>query len=233
MATPETGLKPFIDIMIVAEKLEIPTASFNKFMLKKLTFMARDYLVDLDTVKDIFYSGNPEIYELGLQEIAATSIFSHWYDYKLDGEEHDDYMCRLTEMRENITELDQLLHKAVEEKDAWLKAKRQERREKQSSEEAGGGGWGATEGGDNADSGTADAPAFASDDSWANQGAATSTEDWANKGATATNEWDKADAAPASAPGWAADDGATSGDWAEEMSDNIQPVPAVTVGGGW
>lgn len=203
MATPETGLKPFIDIMIVAEKLKIPTASFNKFMVKKLTFMARDYLIDLPTVSRIFDSGNAEVYDLGLQEVAAASIFSHWYDYKLEDPEFDDYMEELTEMRKNIVELDDALHKALEDKDAWLKNKRQERRDKQAEEAASGSGWGNTDG-DNAE-----ASGFGVDSSWGNAAEASGSggngdwadttevpaisggDDWANEVPTTTNEWDK------------------------------------------
>lgn len=202
MATPETGLKPFIDIVIVAAKLKIPTASFNKFMVKKLTFMARDYLIDLPTVSRIFDSGNAEVYELGLQEVAATSIFSHWYDYKLDGPEYDDYMEELTEMRENILELDEALHKAVEDKDAWLKNKRQERREKQ-AEEAAGGGW------NNSNGDSAEASGFGTNSDWANGAEAAGSAgngdwaetaeapavggggDWVNEVPVTTSEWDK------------------------------------------
>lgn len=234
---PETGLKPLIDIMLVAEKLKIPTASFNKFMLKKMTPLARDYLIDLPTVSRIFDSGDAEMYDLGLQEVAATSIFSHWYDYKLDSPEYDDYMCELSDMRVNIPELDEALHKAVADKDAWLKNKRQERRERQAAEEAGGsgGGWGATDGG-NADAGFGENPSFGGgDESWMNQGAGASTDDWMNQAANTTNEWEKVDAASDTTPSWAVEDPPTpaGGDWADEMNSSVKPLPTVVSASDW
>lgn len=232
MADDKTGLKPFIEIMLVAAKLKIPTASFNKFMLKKLLPLARDYLIDLPTVSRIFDSGDVEIYDLGLQEIAATSIFSHWYDFKLDAPEYEDYMCQLSDMRENIPELDDALHKAVDNKDAWLKNKRAERREKQAAEEAGG-GWGATDG-DFADANaTENAGSGGGDNAWINQGAAASCDDWLNQGATTTNNWDKPAAAPDPAAGWAVDNPPAGGDWADEMNDSVRPLPSITTSGDW
>lgn len=218
--------------MLVAQKLEIPTASFNKFILKKITPLAREYLIDLPTVRRIFDSHDIEMFELGLQELAATSIFSHWYDYKLDAPEYDDYMCELAEMRENIPDLDEALHKAVRDKDEWLKVKRQERREKQAAEEAGGEGWGET--GTGNEFGAAEAPSFdGGDGSW-NEGAAASTDDWVGQATTSTNDWEKNDTAPASAPSWAVDDSATpaGGDWADEMNGDVKSVP-VASSGGW
>lgn len=235
LATSERGLQPIIDIMLVAEKLKIPTASFNKFLLKKMTTIARDYLIDLETVSRIFDSGDTGIYNLGLQDVAATSIFSHWYDYKLDAPEYDDYMCDLCEMRENIPELDAALHKAVQEKNEFLRKKRQERLEKQAVDQAGGEWENANEKSVENDKHGADGNPYAGggDHSWADR--ATAGADWSNKGALSKGDWDKNDYAPVA--DWTGGDtgatSATSGDWADEVNDSFRPVPSVSAGGEW
>lgn len=239
MFEPDTGLQSFINIMLIANKLKIPHASFNKFMVKKMTPLARDFLIDLPTVSRIFDSGDSEMYELGLQEIAATSIFSHWYDYKLDAEEYDEYMSELADMRANIPELDDALHKAVADKDAWLKTKRQERREKQAAEEAGGdagGFYGAGEG-DTATAGDHSALGTGAGEDWAHDATATATDDWVSQvAATAsTKEWEKTDGTIRNdTPSWAVDRPSTaaSDDWASETSAAIDPIPSSTAGGG-
>lgn len=210
--TEESGIQPCIDIMIVANKLKIPTASFNKFIIKKLLPLARNNLIKLDAVKLIFDSAS-DVYDLGLQEVAVESIFKHWYDYKLDGEEYDEYMEELGEMRKCMPELDEALHKAVEDKDAWLKGKRAERAEAKAAEEAGGAGGAGGEGWGSAtdDGGFGAVTPADGGDSWAGQNADASIGDWEKEGAGA----------------------GTGGDWADEVNDGFKPVPIVVASGDW
>lgn len=211
--------------MLAAQKLKIPTASFNKFMVKKLTPLAREYLLDLPTVSRIFDSGDTDIYALDLHEVAATSIFSHWYDYKLEAEEFDDYMCDLTDMRENIPELDAALHKAVEDKDAFLKKRREEKREKQAAEQSGGGG-----GWETNNSGPGGSADFGGGDDFNTAGAGDDSA-WINQGSgRGTGDWDTTTTAVASPQEWEKKETVGSGDWADEVNDHI---PIASADDGW
>jgi len=252
LITDETGMTPFIDALVVAHKLQIPHASFGKFMVRKLLPLARDHLVDLETVGRAYDSGDEVFNELDIREVCVKSIFEHWFAWKLDGDEEwkIDYMCTLAEMREHMKDLDADLHKAVEDKNQWLKDMKKKRREQdqQNSEEAGadGGndGWGDKNAGAAADGG---------DTAWANQDTVISGEsaDWMNNNAGAggvTGEWAaEGDAVPTNgANDWAggtnkiAEREPVGGDWADDMNahasdqgaQSFNPVP-IAAGGGW
>jgi hypothetical protein len=237
----KTGMKPFIDAMVVAHKLQIPYASFGKFMVRKLIPLARDHLVDLDTVRKAYDSGDEVFNELDIRELCVKSIFEHWFAWKLDGDEEWklDYMCTLEEMRKDMPDLDGDLHKAVDDKNQWLTESRKKRREQeqQANEEAGAGG--DADGGNNAWAGYgAEAAAGGSgEDAWANQGVAASGggEDWMNN--------NSADAAVVQGQSDWAGEGDTSADpgtginWADDMNADSQPAqnftPAPIAAGGW
>lgn len=251
-------MKPFIDAMVVANKLQVPHASFGKFMVRKLLPLARDHLIDLQTVRRAYDSGDEVFNELDIREVCVKSIFEHWFAWKLDGDEAEkiDYMCTLAEMRENIPELDADLHKAVDDKDEWLKGAKKRRQEKdqQNSDEAGTGG---AEGGNDDWAAHNAGAAGGGEDAWANPqaGASDGGNDWMNENAgdgAATGGWAaEGHAGPAKGPiDWAGDvdnsandgfgGGGGSGNWADDMNDNdvsqstqnFNPAP-IPAGGGW
>ena len=240
-------MKPFIDAMIIAYKLQIPHASFGKFLVRKLLPLAREYLISLETVRKAYDTGDEVYNELDIREICVKSVFEHWFAWKLDGNEDWklDYMCELAEMRENIPELHKDLRKAVDDKDAYLKEskkKRQQERELQNSGEAGKAG---ETGGDGCNDGWADpsigAAGGGGEDTWANAGIGSSggDADWTKDGAAAkgSNDWaDEVNHSVSNASG----DGGGSGNWADDMNEDgfgqttqtFNPAP-VPVTGGW
>lgn len=247
-------MKPFIDAMVVAHKLQIPHASFGKFMVRKLLPLARDHLVDLDTVRRAYDSGDDVFNELDLREVCVKSIFEHWFAWKLDGDEEwkIDYMCALAEMREHMEDLDKDLHKAVDDKNQWLKDMKKKRREQDQQNSDGAGGEGGKDGwGDN----NADIAAVtaAGDGAWANQGAGVGSggADWMNNNAGTdgvTGEWAaEGGSAPANEVNdWAgrsnkfAEREPAGGDWADDMNahasggsaQSFTPAPIAT-GSAW
>ncbi|KAK5951858.1 hypothetical protein OHC33_007151 [Knufia fluminis] len=255
----ETGMKPFIDAMVVANKLQISHASFGKFMVRKLLPLARDHLIDLETVRRAYDTGDDVFNELDIREVCVKSIFEHWYSWKLDGDDEAkvDYMCTLYDMRQDIPVLNDELNKAYEDKNQWLKdmrKKRQEARDQENNDEAAA-GTGAGDGND----GWADQNTGATgggDDSWMNQAAGTSGggDDWMNNDTAATGataEW-AAEPDTGGAKGgndWAggAGDSTTNdfgsggggGSWADEMQDGVgqaaqsfNPAP-IAAGNAW
>lgn len=245
-------MKPFIDAMVVAHKLQIPRASFGKFMVRKLLPLARDYLIDLDTVRKAYDTGDGVYNELDIRELCVKSIFEHWFAWKLDGDEESKlgYMCELGEMRENIPELDSDLHKAVEDKDTYLKESKKKRQQDQDQQNSADSGVGGADGGNDgwADHST-DAAIGGGENSWADADATSGGgADWMNNGAT--GEWAAEGGTSLSKGGndWAGeadrpvnisfDDGVGSGNWADDMNgDSCDPItqsfnPA-PVSGGW
>lgn len=206
--------------MVVAHKLKIPKASFNKFFIRKLQPLARQYLVDLDTVARIYDTLDEEYNDLDLREIAVTSIFDHWYNYKLDDEAHLDYMCKLEEMREGIKDLEDDLHKAVEDKNVWLKEMREKKKATRATEGAGAAG-------DDGFGATGTGIGVGSDWDTAGAGAATTgvDENWANAGGDGGKKsaWDQSDLP--------VDGGST--DWADEANTQASFNPAPVTAGGW
>lgn len=67
-----------VDIMKAAKALDIPYASFNKFIVKKLERWSRDFLVDFELIEPV-YKGDKSIDDLGLKDVVAKSIFENWY----------------------------------------------------------------------------------------------------------------------------------------------------------
>ena len=70
-----------VDIMKAAKALDIPYASFNKFIVKKLERWSRDFLVDFELIQPV-YKGDKSIDDLGLKDVVAKSIFENWYVFE-------------------------------------------------------------------------------------------------------------------------------------------------------
>lgn len=208
----EDGLGPIINILRAAQKLRVPYDSFQKFVIKQMMPLSRKYLIRLDLVKKIYdptseYAAFPE-----LQGVAWTSIFDHWYMYKLESEEWDDYMEELSDLRLAIEQLDDDLKVAIEKKDDALKAARERKRAKDVGEDNAGrdGGWNNTESEAFGGGGVTDYNACAQ-----------------NAAGVTTNDYDMG----------AQNDASGNGDWAEEMNNDYQhnsgfdPAPAPPAGG--
>lgn len=201
------GIKPVVEGMLVAQKLRIPHASFNKFIIRKLKDQAKNFVVDLETVARAYDDGDEEYKALQLREVCTNSIFENWYSYVLEEEKYDEYMYKLTTLRENIPALDEDLHAKVDEKDAALKAAKERRKNKDGDAAAGMGG------GDGRTNGFAEDFSAGSNgqDRLANEqaGAATGGEDWQNSGV-----------AQQKTGYWADEDirGDGGGDWGDEAA---------------
>lgn len=63
-----------------------------------------------------------------MRALAAYVIFEAWYDWTLEAEEHDNYMARLQKMREDKSALDDDINALVQDKDEFIKRKREERK---------------------------------------------------------------------------------------------------------
>jgi len=183
--------------------------------------LSRKYLIELDRVEKIYFDANSEYAAFPeLQEVAWTSIFDHWYMYKLEGEEWDEYMGKLDDLRNKIGQLDHDLKEAITKKDEALKAARERKRAKDAGEEnntttgddGNGGGWRHTgdenSGGDGG--GSADWAVQTGSDDYGG-----GNDDWATKAADnpTTNEWDT---------GAHHDTDNSGGNWAEEMNNDHQ-----------
>ena len=140
LITEDNNYKLLILVLKAANKLEIPDASFGKFIFKKCKDLARDHLVDLDLVRVAYDPLDPEeigeAAQNGLRELFVKSIFDYWYNYKLETEEYADYMCTLYDKRQGFPELDQDLVNAVKDKDEFLKGARERRAAKKAEEDA-------------------------------------------------------------------------------------------------
>lgn len=220
LVTPERGFQPLVELLKAANKLKVPHASFGKFLLLKAKNQARENLVSLDAIKQVYDTADQDrddqgIY--GLREVFAQSVFSHWYDFKLEEEEYDEYMAELQLMRENIKDLHEDIERAVQDKNDFIKSRRDKKRAEREAEAAGGdNGFGG--GYENAFSGAANG--------WENQNTSAGEGGWDNAGAAASgagNNWDQGASAGNE------DSGGQGGDWADEMNHG-QPVPAAT---GW
>lgn len=199
-------------------------------LLKKLLPLSRKAIIPLDLVRQIFDSFSP-LNALGLQEVAATSIFEAWYTWKLEEDCYDEYMYELTDLRDGIPELDQCLHEAVEKKDAWIKERREKkRREREEAEtstgEHGGGDWSVSGEVVDTSAGTGYAGVGVSD--WDNDRQYSAEMlDCTNRSKIAAHgaykgDWMAEEAIKASEQGtWAGQKNDTSsGTWADEMNDD-------------
>ncbi|KAK5084511.1 hypothetical protein LTR05_005588 [Lithohypha guttulata] len=198
LITEEKGFQPLIQAMTAAHKLKIPEASFAKFILKQAKNAAKHCLVDLELVKQAYDPIDPSGFDaLGLREVFVQSIFNCWYNYKLDGEEFDEYMAELTDLRHNIPDLDEDLHSAVHERDKFLKAMRERKKAKLAEAENG-----VIEGADDLGGGR---------DEWAGQDASAGDgAEWDNGGGNADNFGTGA-----------------SNEWADEVNKDLVPAPSV------
>lgn len=219
--------------MWAARKLKIPEASFGKFIIKKSRDSAKQHLPSIELVRkayDNFPEGEDEVAMLGpvLRELFVYSIFDHWYNYKLDAEEYDEYMEKLGIARQDIPQLDEDLQAAVVDKDNFILAAREKRRNR----DAGGNGTATST--DNFGSG-------GGDDGWpAETQKAVGANDW-NQPAVGlrdgTNTWDQPATTSANnafneweyTPAGAVADSLGAGpvDWADEVNDsnNFNPAP--------
>lgn len=121
---------------MIAGRLKIPWASFGRFLIKHYVREARNHVIDLDLVRDMYDELNPDFKTIpAIRELAYTSIFEAWYNFKIDTDEYADYCCELSDLRDRFPELDNDLHAAVTAKKEFLIASRLKRQQKREKEE--------------------------------------------------------------------------------------------------
>lgn len=121
---------------MIAGRLKIPWASFGRFLIKHYVREARKHVIDLDLVRDMYDELNLDFKTIpAIRELAYTSIFEAWYNFKLDTYEYGDYCCELSDLRDRFPELDNDLHAAVTAKKDFLIASRLKRQQKREEEE--------------------------------------------------------------------------------------------------
>lgn len=120
-----------IDIILLANKLKIPEMSLQAHLKKAAIKYARKSLIDTEHIVLIHdetadeYLGESE----PLREAAAASVFEAWWSRVLDEPEYDEYCSYLEQLRVKFPKLDEDINKRFDDKQEYIKKKREEKRQ--------------------------------------------------------------------------------------------------------
>lgn len=137
----DNPLHLLLDVITVADLLQIPEMSLQAQLKKAAIRYARHSLIDIEYIERIYDEEHPEAMGVSepLREAAAASIFEAWWKCVLDDPEYDDYCCYLEQMRVKFPKLDEDLNKRFDDKKEYIQKKREERRQGHAGGGVGGG----------------------------------------------------------------------------------------------